>query len=252
MHPDLEKLLALQEADAEIARLTEEVSALPKRVAEIESKLADAKAEVEKAKAAIKADEMARRKHESEIQSVQQKISKLRDQQLGVKTNEQYKALVHEIEFADKEIREHEDKILEAMVDVDTLERKVKLAESELKTQSAVVEKEKGEARARTDEDEKLLGEWRAKRELLRAGVPGDLLTHYDRVLRLRKTAMAEVRDHKCMGCRVMLRPQTYNDVRSDSQVLICDSCQRILYYDSSREAAATPVGEAASTPATG
>lgn len=252
MHPDLQKLLALQQADAEIARLGEEVAALPKRVAEIEAKLADAKAGVEEAKAAIKADELARRKHEADILSLQQKISKLREQQLGVKTNDQYKALVHEIEFAEKEIREHEDKILEAMLDVDTLERQVKTAESELKAQSAAVEKEKSEARARTEEDEKLLAEWHTKRAGLRAGIGGDLLSHYDRVLRLRKTALAEVRDHKCMACQVMLRPQTYNDVRGNEQILICDSCQRILYYDSSREAAPAPVEEAASSPAVG
>jgi len=252
MHPDLEKLLALQQADAEIARLSEEVAALPKRVTEIETKLHDAQTGVETAKAAIKADELARRKHEADISSLQQKISKLREQQLGVKTNDQYKALVHEIDFAEKEIREHEDKILEAMVEVENLERQVKAAESELKAQAAVVEKEKSEARARTDEDNDLLAGWREKRTALRAEVGADLLSHYDRVLRLRKTALAEVRDHKCMACQVMLRPQTYNEVRSNEQVLTCDSCQRILYFDSSREAAPAPVEEAASSPAVG
>ena len=34
------------------------------------------------------------------------------------------------------------------------------------------------------------------------------------------------------MACQVMLRPQTYNEVRSGKDVLICDSCQRILYFN--------------------
>src|SRR5256885_1346099 len=55
MHPDLEKLLALQDVDREITRLTEEVAALPRRVAEIETKLAGAKAAVQKTKTANKA-----------------------------------------------------------------------------------------------------------------------------------------------------------------------------------------------------
>src|SRR5262249_6453331 len=113
MHPDLEKLLALQDADREIARLTEEVAALPKRVAEIETKLAGAKASVEKTKAAIKASETARRNLESDIKGHQEKISKYKQQQLEVKTNEQYRALVHEISFAEQDIRTAEDKILE-------------------------------------------------------------------------------------------------------------------------------------------
>jgi hypothetical protein len=37
------------------------------------------------------------------------------------------------------------------------------------------------------------------------------------------------------MGCQVMLRPQTYNEVRS-GQVVICESCQRVLYFDPASE----------------
>lgn len=246
MHPDLEKLITLQQTDAEIARVSDEVAALPKRVAEIEAKLADAKAGVERAKAAIKADEVSRRKHESDIATLQQKISKLRDQQLGVKTNQEYRALVHEIEFAEKDIREHEDRILDTMVDSESLEKQVKTAELELKTQSADVEKEKNEARARTAEDEKLLADLHARRDQLRGGVAGDILSHYDRVLHFRKTAIAEARDHKCGACQVMLRPQTYNEVRANDRILVCDSCQRILYYDNSRDAAPAPSEQAA------
>ena len=58
---------------------------------------------------------------------------------------------------------------------------------------------------------------------------------HYDRVAKFRRTGLAEVRDQKCMGCQVVLRPQTYNEVRSGVMV-ICESCQRILYFDPKAE----------------
>jgi C4-type zinc ribbon protein len=32
------------------------------------------------------------------------------------------------------------------------------------------------------------------------------------------------------MGCQVILRPQTYNDVLSGKDIVFCDSCQRVLY----------------------
>src|SRR5881397_1148375 len=86
MLPDVENLIALQQADREILRLKEEIAALPKRVAAIEQKLAGTKAALEKAKAAIKADEAARRKYETAVQDLQGKISKYRDQSLEVKT----------------------------------------------------------------------------------------------------------------------------------------------------------------------
>jgi len=236
MLPDIEKLLRLQDADKEIKRLQDEVAEFPKRVAVIEQKLAGTKAQLEKAQAAIKSDEAARRKHDTTISDLRGKISKYRDQSLDVKTNEQYKALLHEIQFAEKEIAATEDKILELMVNADARDKEVKAAQAELKAEMAEIEKEKEEARQRTAEDEKLLTEWRGKRNELRDGIDADLLRQYERVSKFRGSGISEVRDHKCTACQVMLRPQTYNEIRSGLQLVYCDSCQRVLYFDPKEE----------------
>jgi len=238
MLPEIENLLKLQDTDKEIRRLQDEVAELPKRVAVIEQKLAGNKAQLEKAQAAVKADEAARRKYDTAINDLRGKISKYRDQSLDVKTNDQYKALLHEIQFAEKEIAANEDKILELMVNADARDKEVKAAQAALKAEAAEVEKEKEQARQRTAEDEKLLAEWRAKRDGLRTGISEDLLRHFERVSKFRGSGIAEVRDQKCMACRVMLRPQTYNEVRSGNQAIVCDSCQRILYFNPAEELA--------------
>lgn len=236
MLPEIENLLHLQEADKEIRRLQDEIAELPKRVAAIEHKLADTKTQLEKAQAAVKTDDATRRKHETTISDLRGKISKYRDQSLDVKTNDQYKALLHEIQFAEKEIAVTEDKILELMLNADTRDKEVKAAQADLKAETAEIEKEKAEARQRTAEDEKQLSDWRARRDQMRAGVNEDLLRHYERVSKFRGTGIAEVLDHKCMGCQVMLRPQTYNDVRTGQQTVVCDSCQRVLYFNPAHE----------------
>src|SRR5215475_1597755 len=242
MLPEIENLLKLQDTDKEIRRLQDEVAELPKRVAVIEQKLAGTKSQLEKAQAAVKADEASRRKYDANITELRGKISKYRDQSLDVKTNDQYKALLHEIQFAEKEIGANEDKILELMVNADARDKEVKAAQVELKAETAEIEKEKEAARQRTAEDEKLLTEWRAKRDQLRTGVNEDLLRHYERVSKFRGSGISEVRDHKCMACQVMLRPQTYNEVRAGTSVIACESCQRILYYDSSKDVPVQPV----------
>jgi len=232
MNSDLEKLIALQEADREIERLNQEIALLPRRVTAIESQLADTRAQVEKAKATIAATQKDRKKLETEIQDHQQKISKYRDQSLAVKTNEQYKALLQEITFAEQAIRACEDKILDGMLAVETQEKNQKAAEAELKQETAEIEKEKAEARARTEQDQKQLAEWSARRSALRAEITADVVTYYDRVLKLRKSGISAVReDGKCASCNVMLRPQTFNEVRANDRVIACDSCGRILYY---------------------
>ncbi|MBI1741215.1 MAG: hypothetical protein HY233_02905 [Acidobacteriales bacterium] len=241
MLSDIEKLLQLQVADKEIRKLQEEIAALPRRVTAIEEKLAGTKAQLEKARAAAKGDEANRKKFEAAIQDLQGKISKYRDQSLDVKTNEQYKALLHEIQFAEQEIRINEDRILEVMVNAETRDKEVKAAEAELKAEAAEIEKEKEEARKITAEDQKKLAEWNAKRDGLRQVISADLLRHYERVMKFRGTGLAEVRDHKCVGCQVMLRPQTYNEVRNGEQLIVCESCQRVLYFDPANELKSEP-----------
>jgi uncharacterized protein len=241
MLPDIENLLKLQDTDKEIRRLQDEVAELPKRVAVIEQKLAGTKAQLEKAQAAVKADEASRRKYDTNISDLRGKISKYRDQSLDVKTNEQYKALLHEIQFAEKEIGTNEDKILELMVNADARDKEVKAAQAELKAETAEIEEEKEQARQRTAEDEKLLVAARAKRDQFRTGIREDLLRHYERVSKFRGSGISEVRDHKCLACQVILRPQTYNEVRSGKETIVCDSCQRILYFNPAEELVEKP-----------
>jgi uncharacterized protein len=232
MSPELHNLLELQQVDARVAAIRAEIAALPKEVAQIEAKLAGSKAKVEAAQASMKADETARRKHESDIKDQQEKISKYRDQSLKVKTNQEYRALMNEIEHAETEIRKQEDKILEIMVAADTRKEMLKQAEAALKADTAANEKEKEHARQQTAEDEKQLAELNAQRKQLRAGVSEEAINHYDRVLKLRGSAMAAVyEDESCSACRVRLRPQVFQDVMSNQQFVTCFYCNRILYF---------------------
>jgi len=241
MNADLERLIELEKVDREIARLSDEVAALPKRVAAIEAHLADDKASVEKAKGAIKANEAGRRKLEADIQGFQQKIIKYREQSSSVKTNDEYRALMHEVQFAEKEISGCEDKILELMIALENEEKALKAAETDLKAEAAAVEKEKAEARTRTSEDEEQLKGLNQKRTELRSGVSETALAHYDRVMRQRKFAIAEAREQKCQACFVRIRPQTWQEIRTNDQIITCSSCGRIFYYDPAHEPVPEP-----------
>jgi predicted nucleic acid-binding Zn-ribbon protein len=232
MNSDVQKLIELQQVDSQMAALRAEVAALPKEVAQIEAKLAGSKTAVEKAQNAIKADETTRRKHESDIKDQQEKISKYRDQSLKVKTNQEYKALMSEIEHAEAEIQKSEDKILEIMVAADARKDTLKQAEAALKADTAENEKEKAHARQQTEKDEKQLAELDVQRKGLRSGVSEEPLTHYDRVLKLRGSALSPVHeDESCSACRVRLRPQVFQDVMNSEQFVTCFYCNRILYF---------------------
>src|SRR5579862_4420566 len=180
MLPDIERVIRLQDLDSRAAELTREISALPRHVAEIEKKLESHQRKLEADRAALVANQKERKRLEGEIQLQEQKISKLKEQMLGAKTNDQYRAFQHEIEFCEKEIRQSEDRILELMSESEPLDKNVKAAEVALKQEKAQVEAEKLEARQRTEVDQKQLAELQGQRKSIAAQVTPAVLANYD------------------------------------------------------------------------
>jgi predicted nucleic acid-binding Zn-ribbon protein len=233
MVSDLKVVLRLQDLDNRLAELMREIATLPKHIAEIEKKLTGGERKLEADRAALVANQRERKKMEGDIQVNEQKISKLRDQMLSAKNNEQYRAFQHEIEFCEKEIRKSEDRILELMSEGEPLDRNVKSAEASLKEEKKQVDAEKGQARERTGVDQKAVGELQAERKTLTAGITPSVLTNYERIRKGRGgIAIAEAVDSRCSKCHIVLRPQFLQELKRGESIMTCESCQRILYYN--------------------
>ena len=233
MLPDLALALRLQALDRKIAGLENEIATLPKHVAEIEKKLDAHTRRLEADRAALVANQRDRKKSEGDIQVNEQKISKLRDQMLGAKTNEQYKAFQNEIAYAEGEIRKSEDKILDLMEQSEPLDKNVKAAEVDLAAENQQVELEKGQARERTSANRKQLAETQAERKKIVDQLEPRFYTEYERIRKKTKNRpVAEATDGRCSACQIMLRPQFFQDLRRGDKIMFCESCGRILTYN--------------------
>jgi uncharacterized protein len=233
MHSDVKAAIRLQEVDSQAAELSKEVSALPKFIAQIETRLAGHQRRVEMDKAALLANGKERKLLEEQIQIQNQKVSKLRDQMLAAKNNDQYKAFQNEIEFCQGEVRKHEDRILELMAESDPLDKNVKSAEKSLAEEKAQVEAEKAQAREKTAVDEKALADLKARRDQLATHISADVLKEYERLRKARRgIAVAEVNEGRCTACHIGVRPQFMQELRRGDTVKYCESCGRILVYN--------------------
>jgi uncharacterized protein len=231
--PDLKAVIRLQEIDDRIAGLNREVSALPKHIAVIERKLESHERKLEADRAALTANQRDRKKLEGDIQTQEQKISKLKGQMLDVKTNEQYRAFQHEIEFCQKEIRKAEDGILELMSSSEPLEKNVKTAEAALKVEKAQVEREKQEARQRTAVDQQALDVLHSERKSLVAGIQASVYRDYERIRKARGgVAVSEAVEGRCTACQITMRLKFFQDLRKNSSIMCCESCGRFLFYN--------------------
>lgn len=233
MLQDLALALRLQALDRKIASLEAEIATLPRHVAEIEKRLESHTRKLEHDRAELQANARDRKKLEGDIQVSQGKISKLRDQTLQAKNNEQYRAFQNEIGYAEGEIRKAEDRILELMEASEPLEKTVAASEAELKKQRAHVDGEKNRARAVTAEDQKQLGERNTERKQIASEMDPKVQTEYERIRKKTKnTPIAEATDGRCEGCQISLRPQFYQDLRKGDKIMTCESCGRILVYN--------------------
>jgi len=233
MLPDIKLAVRLQDIDNRVAEVTREVSSLPKHIAEIERKLESHERKLEADRAALTANQKDRKRLEGDIQVQQQKISKLKDQMLGAKTNEQYRAFQHEITFCEDAIRKAEDRILDLMAEAEPLDVNVKKAEAALKEEKQQVEAEKAQTRERTAVDQKQLEQLLAERKVLVASLKKPTHAAYERIRKKwHGRAVAEALEGRCSACQIVLRPQFFQDLRHSDELMFCESCGRILYYN--------------------
>jgi len=231
MNTDLEHLIALQHldtaADAARRRLVDE----PEREKALASRIDTAREHLASAKARLAENQNVRRGIEKDVAVHQGRLSKFREQAMAVKTNIEYQAVQKEISFAQGEIRALEDRILEQMLEADELTTAVKTAEADVAAEQKAVDATRREMAAEHAELEASLARMTAERATLVAALPPQLLFTFEQVARKRGTAVAEARDSICTVCHVRLRPQVFNTVRRNEEIVQCDSCSRILYF---------------------
>src|SRR6266446_1228762 len=232
-HPDTHLVIQLQSLDQRIAATEKEVAALPKHTATIEKTLESHLRKLEADRAALAANQKDRKKLEGDIQVHQQKVSKLKDQMLGAKTNEQYRAFQHEIEYEEKEVRKAEDRILELMSEAEPLDANVNKAEAALREEKVAVESEKTRARERTAADQTQLDQLHGERVQAAAKLPPATVATYQRIRKKRGSiAIAEAVDGRCSACQIQLRPQYLQDLKRGEQLMLCETCGRFLFHN--------------------
>jgi uncharacterized protein len=233
MSPDLQRLIKLQQLESTIADARATIATHPQRLADADARLNDSQRAVEVAKGRLKDNQEARRNLEKDVAVYQGRLTKFKDQLSLVKTNKEYQAMQHEIATAQSDLGAVEEKVLECMLEADTITADVKRAEAALAVRQKEIEAEKKAMIAELASVEASLKEaTEARAELLKDLEPR-LIAVFEQVARARKGVAISMatRDGLCSLCHVRLRPPVFQQVRHNDSIIQCESCQRILYW---------------------
>jgi len=230
---ELEKLIALQQTDTKIRQLQAELDAIPQRRAGIEKEFDQRAFEF---KAIETRRDQARAKRielDTELAETRTHAEKAERDLMSSTNSKAYEAAIREVDAAKKHISQLETQILEQMEAFEQAETDIQQHEPEVaKLRDELEEKLKAfEEQTRTQSEQ--LTARRQEREHLMQSLPKPMRELYQRISsKIRNgVAVAEARNNSCSACFISLRPHLMAEIRRGDEIIVCDNCNRILYY---------------------
>lgn len=226
----LDQLRGLQGLDEAINALETELQELPGRKEAIRADHAAVEAKHTQALADLDALKKKRRGLEQEIADSEQTVIKFENDKLKVKTNEEFRALNHQIALAREKKSQLEDAILLSYDAEETAGEKARRLKGELDLVTRRRAEQETEIASRAAEDTARLAAVQKQRADLVAGLDSRVLTRYE-AIRGRKggSAVVSVMRGACGGCHTQQPPQKVNEIRKGDALHNCDFCGRFL-----------------------
>ncbi|MCY4506318.1 MAG: hypothetical protein OXG35_05080 [Acidobacteria bacterium] len=236
MLPDLERLIRLQRLDNAAVETRRAVAAIPERMTALDARRHASRTRAEDSRRQQEEERKGRREVEKRLGEVQGRLARFKDQLMAVKTNKEYTAMQHEIATAEAAVARLEDTMLEHMLQADELDAAVDAAERADREETAAVERERAELEAERAAMERRLDGAAAERTKLAGSIDAGSLRLFESIAGQRQgLAVVEARNGHCTVCNVRLRPQVFNQILLNTELIRCESCLRLLYHDRDR-----------------
>lgn len=231
LHPDVRKLLEVQKVDQKIAKIQRDLDSVPRERARREAGVEAVRRRWFELSESLKQSEVAARTNETTIRQSDEELKKL-ETRLGImRNNAEYQATLLQMESVRKDRSRLEEEGLALLDQIEQMRVEVggaseQLAEAERVLAEFVTESEPLLQQRRGDLERVSVG-----RDQLTHEIPPGLLDQYSRIFGARdSTAVCAVEGYTCTGCYTTIPPNLLVKLKAGSAVVICNSCQRILY----------------------
>lgn len=242
MANQLSSVTKLQQALTEAADLEALLSGIPDWMQELHDEHSGRKAEIDLLAESLEVAASDRRAAEATETDCREKLKNYQDQIGKVRNQREYGALLQEIDTVKQQIQEAEESGLAALEQHEILQKQLEEATeafADLDQRYAESlekwEAEKPEIAKQAEEIKRTIVD-------LEKELSPRLLAHFKRVFEHHKgNAMAEVQEVQqtgkkgaqlwhCGACNYRVRPQAVVEITNRGNLVLCDSCKRILY----------------------
>ena len=232
MSEEIDRLWALKDLDEQANVIRAELKRFPEQRATLERAVSEQNTKLDRHKSQSGANQLRRRELEREIESLTAQERKFQGQTFAVKKNEEYRALLDEIEGVKRKRSDLETEVLM------TFEAEERLSSDRAQAERALqgAQREAAERTRQIDAEESTDRERLAVIEAERAkhitGLSPVTRSRYERGMQARDgRAVVAILKGSCGGCFRGQPPQLLQDARRRDRLLTCDGCGRLLIW---------------------
>jgi uncharacterized protein len=232
MQDQLKVLVQMQTFDDRIGEKEELKILLPQQLNDLIAHVENAGNKVAELQKAQEEKVRQQKQKEIDIKTNIDLMRKYQTQLAEIKTNKEYKALNSEVTSLSAKNSEFETHILTLMEEETAIKDELKIAQKELKEAQKELEEREGELRRQIEEVDKMITDYKEKRNHLGRNLPLALGKRYVLLIKNKnRKAIVFNNSGTCSGCGFRIRPQLLLELEKRNQMIACENCGRILVH---------------------
>jgi hypothetical protein len=229
-------LASLQQVYSQIEAVQSELSQVDAQLAAMDQELLAFEGLIDSESGQIAQLRKCYRDAEREVQDNQVLISKNKGKLRVVKTNQEYQALLKEIEGLEAKNSKIEDTMLMDLERIEGVEQALAQRRAELVARREAVADQKKLIDTKTTEKKARLDELESQKGAITSAISSPLLDKFNLVrTKVGTLVVAPVVSAVCQGCNMNVPPQLYNELQRFDSLRFCPQCQRIIYWKQAR-----------------
>jgi predicted nucleic acid-binding Zn-ribbon protein len=216
--------VAISDSEKELAGIEERVNVLNAELSEYQDRVTQHEQNLDDLRKQYRSDE-------DEVQMIETQVVKSKEKLGAVKTNKEYQSMLKEIDELKIKSSNLEDKMLEYLDQIESLEKDLIETNADLADVTSEVHQKQDEIRKNADQQRIELASLEQRRNDIWETIDAKLRSVYGNVKRQGQgIAMAQIIDGVCQVCRMNIPPQLFNDLLRMDSIRMCPHCQRIMY----------------------